>query len=80
MTGQSKFHSVIESIINILIGFGFGFMGQILIYPLYGMEVSIATNIQISIWFTAISFLRSYLIRRWFNKIMIKIWREKCQD
>lgn len=76
MTGQSKLHSVIESIINILIGFGFGLAGQILIYPLYGMEVSIAVNIQISIWFTAISFLRSYLIRRWFNKIMIKVWEK----
>lgn len=79
MLGQTKTHSVIESIINILIGLGFGFAGQILIFPLYGMEVSIATNIQISIWFTAISFLRSYLIRRWFNKIMIKVW-EKADE
>jgi hypothetical protein len=40
---------------------------QLAIFPLFDIHVSLETNIWIGAWFTAISLVRSYVIRRWFN-------------
>ena len=76
MTGQTKKHSATEAIINILIGYGIALLSQIIMFPLYGINITLGANIQIGIWFTLISFARSYFIRRWFNKIMLKVWEK----
>lgn len=41
---------------------------QIIIFRCYGIEVSVGTNAVIGVWFTAASIIRSYTLRRWFNK------------
>lgn len=64
---QTKLGSLIESLMNILIGFGVALASQILVFPLFGIHVSLITNLWIGAWFTAISLVRSYVIRRWFN-------------
>lgn len=64
---QTKIGSLIESIMNILIGYGVALLSQILIFPLFGIHVSLTTNLWIGAWFTVISLIRSYVIRRWFN-------------
>ncbi len=64
---QTKISSLIESLINILIGYGIAIASQISIFPLFGIHVSLSTNLWIGVWFTAISLIRSYVIRRWFN-------------
>jgi len=65
---QLKRHSLLESIINVAVGYGVALASQIVIFPLYGMEVPLSANIQIGIWFTAISIVRSYVLRRAFNR------------
>lgn len=65
---QSKAHSVLESISNIAIGSGAALASQLVVFPLYGINVPLQTNIGIMLWFTLISFVRSYVIRRWFTK------------
>lgn len=65
---QLKRHSLLESIINVAVGYGVALASQIVIFPLYGMEVPLSANIQIGVWFTVISIIRSYLLRRCFNK------------
>ena len=69
-TGQSKLESLIESIMNILVGYGVALASQIIIFPLFGIHVPLTTNLWIGAWFTAISLARSYVIRRWFNARM----------
>lgn len=65
---QTRFGSLIESAMNILIGFMVALASQIVVFPLVGVHgVSLSTNIEIGIYFTAISLVRSYVIRRWFN-------------
>lgn len=68
MGSQSRKGSLIESLTNIGIGIGVAFLSQRLVFPLYGIHVPIATNIYISLWFTAISLVRSYCVRRYFNR------------
>lgn len=72
MVGQSKRHSVLESLTNILVGAGVAFTSQVIIFPFYGLHCSTSANIQITAWFTLISFVRSYLLRRWFNRKTVK--------
>lgn len=66
---QSKRMSFVESWANVAIGFGINFIGQFIIYPLVGLEVHIGQNLEIGAFFTVVSVVRSYCIRRFFNRI-----------
>jgi len=70
---QSKIGSLVESLINILIGFGIALGSQILIFPMYGVNIPLHDNVMITLWFTLISIARSYSLRRLFNRITV--WR-----
>jgi uncharacterized membrane protein (DUF106 family) len=64
---QSRRSSFIEACINVLIGYGVALASQLLIFPLFSIHVPLSTNLWIGLWFTLISLVRSYVIRRWFN-------------
>ena len=64
---QTKTGSLIESIINIFIGYIVALVSQILIFPIFDINISFSENLLIGAWFTLISLVRSYIIRRWFN-------------
>ena len=65
---QSRLISVIEALVNILIGMFVALASQYLVFPIVGIHnVSHAVHIEITLWFTLISFIRSYAIRRWFS-------------
>ena len=64
---QSKLGSLIESCMNIAIGYFVALFSQLLLFPLFNIHVSLQTNLWIGAWFTLISLIRSYIIRRWFN-------------
>ena len=65
---QTKYQSLVESLINILIGYLTALLSQVLIFPLFDIDVSLQDNLLIGLYFTIISLLRSYLVRRYFNK------------
>ena len=69
---QSKLGSAVEAIANVLVGVAVSFVSQLIIFKAYGIEVSTATNIQITGYFTLISLVRSYLLRRLFNRLHAK--------
>ena len=65
---QTKYQSLIESLTNILIGYLTALLSQVLIFPLFDIYVSLQDNLLIGLYFTIISLVRSYLVRRYFNK------------
>ncbi len=65
---QSKKHSLIESITNIAIGYSVALLTQIIVFPLVGVEASIKQNLVIGVYFTVVSLIRSYVVRRFFTK------------
>ena len=65
---QSRTHSFIESITNVAIGYSVAVLSQIAIFPLFDIHVSVSDNLLIGAWFTAISILRTYAVRRWFTR------------
>ena len=66
---QTRLQSFIESIANILVGYFIAVGSQMLIFPMFGIITSIKTNIYIGLWFTVISLIRSYILRRFFNEL-----------
>lgn len=69
---QTKKQSLIESVVNILIGYFTAFFSQLLIFPLFDINIPIQDNLLIGLYFTLISLARSYLIRRYFNNFSNK--------
>jgi hypothetical protein len=61
--------SAVESITNISVGVVIALISQIVIFQLYGIPVNLKQNVEMTAWFTVISFARSYILRRVFNKI-----------
>lgn len=64
---QSRLWSFLEALANVAIGYGIALASQLVILPAYGVHVSLQANIEIGLWFTAVSICRSYCLRRWFN-------------
>lgn len=64
---QTKLESFVESCINVAIGLVISVIANLLILPHYGTHLTVSNNIQISAAYTAISIVRSYTVRRWFN-------------
>lgn len=77
---QTKLESLIESIVNILIGYGVALASQLVLFPLFGILISFSTNLWIGLWFTIISLVRSYVIRRWFNARLHKAAQAMAKD
>jgi hypothetical protein len=69
---QSRRHSLIESITNVLVGYGVAVISQIMIFPFFGIKVKLSDNLLIGLWFTAISIIRSYTLRRIFTNMRAK--------
>lgn len=65
---QSRKHSMLESLVNVLVGYGIALAAQLLIFPLFGIHVSLQDNIVIGLLFTVVSIVRSYALRRLFNR------------
>ena len=65
---QTRVQSLIEAWSNIAVGYGLAILTQIVVFPLYGMKVDLLGNVQIGIIFTGISLIRSYSLRRIFNR------------
>jgi len=67
MKTQTKKRSFIESWVNVILGLGINILLQRLLFPLYGWDITLDHNIQLSLIFTVFSVIRSYGLRRMFN-------------
>lgn len=65
---QSKTHSLIESIANTVSGFLISVLIGEISYAYYGIPVSTAQNLELTLIFTVASIIRSYAFRRLFNR------------
>jgi len=65
---QSRAHSFFESLTNTAIGYGVAIVSQILVFPLFDIHVQHHQHFTLALWFTVISLVRSYVLRRIFTK------------
>lgn len=65
--GQSPRSAIVEAWLNIAVGFAINFVANFLILPLIGAHPSASQNFLMGWIYTAVSIVRQYAIRRWFN-------------
>ena len=61
--------SLIETITNVAIGLVVSFLSQVVIFKYYDIHISLAQNLELTLYFTVVSIIRSYVLRRFFNSI-----------
>lgn len=66
---QTRWQSILETLLNTLTGYIISVIAQLVIFPLYGLHATLSQNLQIVALFTAISIVRSYFWRRLFNHL-----------
>lgn len=64
---QTRKQSAIEAMMNILIGYTINFIANLTLFPLFGWDISIQQNLLLGVLYTLISFVRSYMLRRFYN-------------
>ena len=69
---QSRLMSMIESIANVLVGYGVAVATQILIFPVFGLQTSLAQNLKMGVVFTVVSIVRSFALGRLFEGIWVR--------
>jgi len=64
---QTRYQSMIETATSVAIGYLVALASQLAIFPLFGIYVTLSDNMLIGAWFTVISIIRGYFVRRFFN-------------
>lgn len=66
---QSRKGSAIEAAANVAIGYVVALAAQVAIFPLFGIHVGAGEHFAIGALFTVVSLVRSYVLRRVFNRL-----------
>ena len=69
---QSRLMSLVESVVNVIVGYGVAVMTQILIFPIFGLHTTLAQNLKMGAIFTIVSIARSFALRRVFEAIRMR--------
>lgn len=64
---QSRLMSLVESVANVIVGYGVAVVTQILIFPVFGLQTTLGQNLAMGGVFTIVSLARSFLLRRLFE-------------
>lgn len=65
---QSKRMSLIESAVTVGIGSIMGTITHMVVFPFYGVKLSMHTNFQIAVICMVVGLAQKYIIRRLFNR------------
>ncbi len=66
---QSRLMSLVEAVANVAIGYGVAVVTQILIFPIFGLQTTLAQNLKRGAIFTVVSIARSFALRRVFEAL-----------
>lgn len=66
---QSRRLSLVEAITNVAMGYVLAVITQIVVFPWFGIHPSLGENLAIGSIFTGISLVRSYALRRLFERL-----------
>jgi hypothetical protein len=69
---QSRLMSLVESLANVLVGYGVAVATQMAVFPLFGLAVTVTENLLIGLIFTVVSIVRSYALRRSFEALRVR--------
>ena len=68
---QSPAMSLVETSVNVVTGYGLAVLVQLLVFPVFRLHVPFSESLIIGLVFTMVSMVRSYALRRLFERIRI---------
>ena len=68
---QSRAMSLVEAVTNVIVGYGVAVVTQILLFPVFGLQTTLAQNLKMGAVFTVVSIIRSFALRRLFERIRV---------
>jgi hypothetical protein len=66
---QSRLMSLVESVTNVCVGFVLAVLTQLVALPWFGVHLPFEANFMLGGVFTAVSIIRSYVLRRLFERL-----------
>jgi len=69
---QSRLMSLVEAVANVIVGYGVAVVTQILIFPIFGLQTTLAQNLKMGAMFTMVSIARSFALRRVFEALRLR--------
>jgi hypothetical protein len=66
---QSRTMSLVEAVTNVVVGYGLAVGLQLALFPFFGLHPTLGQTLHIGGWFTLLSLLRSYALRRLFERL-----------
>jgi membrane protein CcdC involved in cytochrome C biogenesis len=69
---QSRLMSLVESLVNVLVGYGVAVATQMVVFPIFDLAVTVTENLLIGLIFTVVSIVRSYALRRGFEALRVR--------
>ena len=71
---QSRVMSLVESVANVVVGYGVAVVTQILIFPIFGLHTTLAQNLKLGLVFTVLCRARHKMVYAE-RMIMRSLWR-----
>ncbi len=64
--------SRVESVANVIVGYGVAVVTQIQIFPIFGLHTTLTQNMKMRAIFRIVSIARSFALRRVFETIRVR--------
>ncbi len=80
LRSQSKLASLVESVVNTLVGLVIAMGATFVICWAYSIPMTLSQNFILTSWMTVISVLRGYVIRRLWNAEFWKSWGRRNES
>ena len=68
---QTRRHSALEAAADVAIGHVISIAAQLVIFPMFGIRIALGENLGIGLCFTVVSLVRSFALRRAFNRLAL---------
>jgi len=66
---QSRRMSLVEAAANVVVGYGLAIATQIVVFPWFGLTITLTSNMVLGAIFTVVSLARSFVLRRLFEAL-----------
>ncbi|OAN53020.1 hypothetical protein A6A04_14995 [Paramagnetospirillum marisnigri] len=66
---QSRRMSMVEAAANVVIGYGIAVATQVLVFPIFGIHITMADDLAIGLVFAVVSLARGFMLRRVFERL-----------
>lgn len=77
---QTRWQSIQEQCTNIVVGYTINILANIILFPLFGWAITLEQNLLLGVFYTFVSFVRGYGLRRYYNWRHTRAALEKAQE